>query len=63
MLLGYYSGAAGYVPGPLSPTDQAGNPQTHIFSYFAPYAQDDIKVTQRLDSERRYALGLSCRSL
>jgi hypothetical protein len=48
MLLGYYSSAAGYVPGPLSPTDQAGNPQTHIFSYFAPYAQDDIKVTQRL---------------
>ncbi|GGG74780.1 hypothetical protein GCM10011585_16890 [Edaphobacter dinghuensis] len=48
MLLGYYSSAAGYVPGPLSPTDQAGNPQTHIFSYFAPYAQDDLKVTQRL---------------
>ncbi len=48
MLLGYYGGASGFVPGPLSPTDQAGNPQTHIFSYFAPYAQDDIKVTQRL---------------
>jgi hypothetical protein len=48
MLLGYYGSAAGYVPGPLSPTDQAGNPQTHIFSYFAPYAQDDLKVTQRL---------------
>jgi hypothetical protein len=39
MLLGYYNNAAGYIPGPLSPTDQAGNPQTHIFSYFAPYAQ------------------------
>ena len=48
MLLGYYSSAAGFVPGPLSPKDQAGNPQTHIFSYFAPYAQDDLKVTQRL---------------
>ncbi len=48
LLLGYYSGAAGYVPGPLSPTDQAGNPQTHIFSYFAPYAQDNWKVTQKL---------------
>ncbi|MGB7546295.1 MAG: carboxypeptidase-like regulatory domain-containing protein [Terracidiphilus sp.] len=48
MLLGYYSGAAGYVPGPLSPTTQAGNPQTHIFSYFAPYAEDDWKVTQKL---------------
>lgn len=48
MLLGYYSGAAGFVPGPLSPTDQAGNPQDHIFSYFAPYVEDDWKVTQKL---------------
>ncbi len=48
MLLGYYSGAAGYVPGPLSPTDQAGNPQTHVFSYVAPYAEDDWKITQKL---------------
>ena len=48
LLLGYYNNAAGYVPGPLSPTTQAGNPQTHIFSYFAPYAQDDLKLTERL---------------
>ncbi len=48
MLLGYYSGAAGYVPGPLSPTNQAGNPQTHVFSYLAPYVEDDWKVTQKL---------------
>lgn len=48
MLLGYYAGAAGFMPGPLSPTTQAGNPQDHIFSYFAPYAQDDWKVTQKL---------------
>lgn len=48
MLLGYYSGAAGFVPGPLSPTDQAGNPQNHVFSYFAPYVEDDWKVTQKL---------------
>lgn len=48
MLLGYYSGASGYQPGPLSPTTQAGNPQTHIFSYFAPYVQDDVKVTKNL---------------
>jgi Carboxypeptidase regulatory-like domain len=48
MLLGYYSGAAGYVPGPLSPTDQAGNPQTHVFSYLAPYVEDDWKVSQKL---------------
>jgi hypothetical protein len=47
-LLGYYNGAAGYVPGPLSPTTEAGNPQTHVFSYFAPYAEDDWKVTQKL---------------
>lgn len=48
MLLGYYSGAAGFVPGPLSPTDQAGNPQDHVFSYFAPYVEDNWKVTQKL---------------
>lgn len=48
MLLGYYNNTAGFMPGPLSPTDQAGNPQDHIFSYFAPYVQDDWKVTQKL---------------
>ncbi|MEO7042490.1 MAG: TonB-dependent receptor, partial [Gemmatimonadaceae bacterium] len=48
LLLGYYGTAAGYQPGPLSPTDQAGNPQTHIFSYIAPYIQDDWKPTKRL---------------
>jgi outer membrane receptor protein involved in Fe transport len=48
LLLGYYSGAAGYVPGPLSPTNTAGNPQTHVFSYFAPYVQDDFKATPKL---------------
>ena len=36
------------MPGPLSPTDTAGNPQTHIFNYYAPYVQDDWKVTQKL---------------
>jgi carboxypeptidase family protein len=54
LLLGYYSGASGYVPGPLSPTTQAGNPQTHVFSYFAPYGEDDWKVTQKL----KLSLGL-----
>lgn len=48
MLLGYYAGAAGFVPGPLSPTNQAGNPQDHVFSYFAPYIEDDWKPTQKL---------------
>jgi hypothetical protein len=48
LLLGYYSSAVGNMPGPLSPTNQAGNPQDHVFSYFAPYAEDDWKVTQKL---------------
>ncbi len=48
MLTGYYSGVGGFVPGPLSPTNEAGNPQNHIFSYFGPYIQDDWKVNQKL---------------
>jgi len=48
MMLGYYSSVGGFVPGPLSPTNTAGNPQTHVFNYFAPYVQDDWKVTRRL---------------
>jgi Carboxypeptidase regulatory-like domain len=48
MMLGYYSGVGGFFPGPLSPTTTAGNPQTHVFNYFAPYVQDDWKVTQKL---------------
>jgi hypothetical protein len=48
MLLGYYGNAGGFVPGPLSPSNTAGNPQDHVFSYFAPYAMDDWKVTQKL---------------
>ena len=48
MMLGYYSNVGGFVPGPLSPTNTAGNPQTHVFNYFAPYVQDDWKVTQKL---------------
>jgi hypothetical protein len=48
MLLGYYSGVGGFVPGPLSPTNTAGNPQDHVFNYFAPYAMDSWKVNQKL---------------
>ncbi|HEY1901472.1 MAG TPA: carboxypeptidase-like regulatory domain-containing protein [Terracidiphilus sp.] len=48
MMLGYYSGWGGFVPGALSPTTQAGNPQTHIYHYFAPYAEDDWKLTSKL---------------
>jgi len=48
MMLGYYSGAGGFVPGPSSPTTQAGNPQIHQYNYFAPYAEDDWKLTNKL---------------
>jgi len=48
MLLGYYSGVGGFVPGPLSPTNTAGNPQDHVFNYFAPYFMDDWKVSPKL---------------
>jgi Carboxypeptidase regulatory-like domain/TonB dependent receptor-like, beta-barrel len=48
LMLGYFSSVGGFVPGPLSPTDQAGNPQTHVFKYFAPYAEDDWKITPKL---------------
>jgi len=46
--LGYYGAVAGFAPGPLSPTDQAGNPQTHIFSYLAPYVEDEWRATQKM---------------
>ena len=48
MMLGYYSGTSEFVPGPLSPTTEAGNPQTHVFNYLAPYAEDDWKITDKL---------------
>jgi hypothetical protein len=47
-LLGYYSSVGGFFPAPLSSTKEAGNPQDHVFSYFAPYVQDDWKVNNRL---------------
>ena len=47
-LLGYYSGAAAFVPGAFSNPNVAGNPRQFHFQYFAPFAQDDWKVTSRL---------------
>ena len=47
-LLGYYYNVGGYIPGPLSPTTEAGNPASHVYNYFGPFAQDDWKVTPRL---------------
>ena len=63
MMLGYYSGGGGFVPGPLSPTTQAGNPQTHVYNYFAPYGEDDWKINPEADHELRLALGLPCRNV
>lgn len=48
MMLGYYNSVSGFVPGPLSPTNTAGNPQVHQFSYFGPYFYDDWKLTPKL---------------
>jgi len=48
MLTGFYNGVGGFVPGPLSPKDTAGNPQNHVFNYWGPYAEDDWKVSQKL---------------
>ena len=48
MLTGYYNGVGGFVPGPLSPTNTAGNPQDHVFNYWGPYAEDDWKLTEKL---------------
>jgi len=48
MLLGYYSGASTFQPGPFSPSGVAGNLNQYHFKYFAPYVQDDWKVTNRL---------------
>jgi hypothetical protein len=48
MMLGYFSNVGGFVPGPLSPTNTAGNPQDHVFQYLAPYGEDDWKITPKL---------------
>ena len=48
MMLGYYSGVAGFVPGPLSPTTEAGNPQDHVYHYIGPYFEDNWKITPKL---------------
>jgi hypothetical protein len=48
MLTGYYYSVGGFVPGPLSPTTQAGNPQDHVYNYWGPYVEDDWKISQKL---------------
>ena len=48
MLLGYYSGAGAFQPAPFGVPGQSGNPREYNFKYFAPYIQDDWKVSSRL---------------
>ena len=47
-LLGYYNGANTFQPGPFSNAKVAGNLNQYHFMYFAPYVQDDWKVTRNL---------------
>lgn len=47
-LLGYYSGASTYQPGPFTSAGVAGNLNQFHFKYFAPFIQDDWKATPNL---------------
>jgi len=48
-LLGYYSGASTFQPGPFSATGSApGHLNQYVFKYAAPYFQDDWKVSSKL---------------
>ncbi len=47
MLLGYYQNWQNFAPTPLS-GDVIGNPRQFNFQYFAPYVQDDWKVSPNL---------------
>ncbi|MGH9338984.1 MAG: TonB-dependent receptor domain-containing protein [Acidobacteriota bacterium] len=48
MLLGYFSGASVFQPAGFSVPGRSGNPRQFNFQYFAPYLQDDWKVSPRL---------------
>lgn len=48
MLLGYFSGASAFQPAGFSVGDRSGNPREFNFRYYAPYIQDDWKLSQRL---------------
>ena len=49
-LLGYYgsNGVSVFQPGPFPVQGKVGNPREFNFMYFAPYFQDDWKVSSRL---------------
>lgn len=48
MLLGYYSGVGIFQPAAFSVPGAAGNPREFNFMYFAPYFQDDWRVSSQL---------------
>ncbi len=47
-LLGYYNNASTFQPGPFTPAGEIGNLNQYHFMYFAPFFQDDWKVSNRL---------------
>ncbi len=49
-LLGYYgsNGVSVFQPGPFPVAGKVGNPREFNFMYFAPYVQDDWKLTPKL---------------
>src|SRR5436190_1993418 len=47
-LLGYYQSVGIFLPGPFSQAGQTGNLNQYHFTYFAPFVQDDWKVSSRL---------------
>lgn len=47
-LLGYFSGASVFQPAGFSVEGRTGNPRQFNFLYFAPYVQDDWRVSSRL---------------
>ena len=48
MLLGYYADVGVFQPAAFSVPGQPGNPREFNFKYFAPYFQDDWKVSSHL---------------
>jgi hypothetical protein len=48
MLLGYYSGSSVFQPAGFSVEGRPGNPRQFNFKYFAPYIQDDWKLSSRV---------------
>ena len=47
-LLGTYSSAAAFLPGPIPVEGAVGNPREFNMVYFAPYIQDDWRISSKL---------------